>query len=81
LSNEVFASLDDDLRSFLQHPEPATTLQPLQEQVRALEEIAVVGRFTAELCEAMHEFWLMRARSATPRTYVRAPVEPLGRDQ
>jgi LuxR family transcriptional regulator, maltose regulon positive regulatory protein len=31
LSNEVFASLDDDLRSFLQ-------------------EIAVLGRFTAELC-------------------------------
>ena len=32
LSNEVFASLDDDLRSFLQ-------------------QIAVLGRFTAELCE------------------------------
>ena len=31
LSNEVFESLDDDLRSFLQ-------------------EIAVLGRFTAELC-------------------------------
>jgi LuxR family maltose regulon positive regulatory protein len=32
LSNEVFASLDDDVRSFLQ-------------------ELAVLGRFTAELCE------------------------------
>ncbi len=36
LSNEVFASLDDDLRSFLQ-------------------EIAVLGRFTAELCEDVLE--------------------------